>query len=448
MADSEFLPKLSQNLLEILDDEEYYDITIEVGNDPNKNDGTLAHIKLPNILPEIFKIILRYIYGGKLSLEEYDDLDIFNILVAANELSLQELIPHLQSFLIENKMNWMKQNFNLVYQTSFKNNSFLELQKFCTELISKKPEKIFDSPDFTSISEKVLITLVQHDKNQMSEAQVWEYALKWGIAQNPGLSSDPLNYSNDDFNTLKDTLKQCITFIKFTKFTSKEFLNKAYPYKEIFPKELYEDSIKYFLDRPEPQVIKEIGFKNIDSKIITNKHVELISKWIDKLENTDELKNLYEFKLIFRGSRDGFTPKEFHKICDNQSCTVTVVKVKDENEILGGYNPIEWKNDHSNFGSFGTTGDSFIFSFIDSENIETCLISRVGNETCAIGYWFIYGPSFGSGDLEIYGGSKGKVSFNNKSSCCMKNYYEKQIRKTAELFSVEEYEVFKVVNDN
>ncbi|GBC45477.2 BTB/POZ protein [Rhizophagus irregularis DAOM 181602=DAOM 197198] len=26
------------------------------------NDGTLVHIKLPNILPEIFQIILRYIY--------------------------------------------------------------------------------------------------------------------------------------------------------------------------------------------------------------------------------------------------------------------------------------------------------------------------------------------------------------------------------------------------
>ncbi|PKY27359.1 hypothetical protein RhiirB3_415984, partial [Rhizophagus irregularis] len=35
MADDKFLPKLSQNLLEILDDEEYYDITIEVGNDPH-----------------------------------------------------------------------------------------------------------------------------------------------------------------------------------------------------------------------------------------------------------------------------------------------------------------------------------------------------------------------------------------------------------------------------
>ena len=86
MDDGKFLPKLSQNLLEILDDNEYYDITIEVGNDPyvkifrahtvilnyrspylrrilstnKKNDGNLTHIKLPNILPEIFQIILRY----------------------------------------------------------------------------------------------------------------------------------------------------------------------------------------------------------------------------------------------------------------------------------------------------------------------------------------------------------------------------------------------------
>ena len=34
MVDNKLLSKLSQNLLEILDDEEYYDITIEVGNDP------------------------------------------------------------------------------------------------------------------------------------------------------------------------------------------------------------------------------------------------------------------------------------------------------------------------------------------------------------------------------------------------------------------------------
>jgi hypothetical protein len=87
MVDYKLLPKLSQNLLETLDDEEYYDVTIEVGNESDvrifrahgiilnyrspylrrilstnkrKNDGTLiTNIKLPNILPEIFQIVLR-----------------------------------------------------------------------------------------------------------------------------------------------------------------------------------------------------------------------------------------------------------------------------------------------------------------------------------------------------------------------------------------------------
>ena len=34
MIENKLLPKLSQNLLEILNDNEFYDVTIEVGNDP------------------------------------------------------------------------------------------------------------------------------------------------------------------------------------------------------------------------------------------------------------------------------------------------------------------------------------------------------------------------------------------------------------------------------
>jgi hypothetical protein len=89
MVENIFLPRLSQNFLEILNDDEFYDVTIEVGNDPyvkifrahmailhyrspylqrtlstnkKKNDGTLVHIKLQNISPEIFQIVLRYEY--------------------------------------------------------------------------------------------------------------------------------------------------------------------------------------------------------------------------------------------------------------------------------------------------------------------------------------------------------------------------------------------------
>jgi len=96
----------------------------------------------------------------------------------------------------------MEQNFNLICQTSFENYSFLELQKYCTDLISKEPSKILNLPNFSLIPEKLLITLIQNDNVQMDVVQVWEHVLKWGIAQNPELSSDPSTYSKEDFNTL------------------------------------------------------------------------------------------------------------------------------------------------------------------------------------------------------------------------------------------------------
>ena len=82
----QFFPKLSQNYIELLKDDEYYDIIIEVGEDPNvkifrahmnilcyrspylrrvlasnkkNNDNVLSHVKFPDILPEIFTIILE-----------------------------------------------------------------------------------------------------------------------------------------------------------------------------------------------------------------------------------------------------------------------------------------------------------------------------------------------------------------------------------------------------
>ena len=83
---AQFFSKASQNYFELLKDDKYYDVTIEVGEDPNvkifhahmnilcyrfpylqqtlasnkkNNDNVWAHIKLPNILPEIFQIILE-----------------------------------------------------------------------------------------------------------------------------------------------------------------------------------------------------------------------------------------------------------------------------------------------------------------------------------------------------------------------------------------------------
>ncbi|GBC19302.2 BTB/POZ protein [Rhizophagus irregularis DAOM 181602=DAOM 197198] len=81
------------------------------------NDGILAHIKLSDISPEIFQIILKYIYGGIIFFNEQETLEILKVLIAADKLHLQELVDYLQKYLIENKVELMKQNFGLVYQT-------------------------------------------------------------------------------------------------------------------------------------------------------------------------------------------------------------------------------------------------------------------------------------------------------------------------------------------
>uniref|UniRef100_U9UA68 TLDc domain-containing protein n=1 Tax=Rhizophagus irregularis (strain DAOM 181602 / DAOM 197198 / MUCL 43194) TaxID=747089 RepID=U9UA68_RHIID len=360
--------------------------------------------------------------------------------MAASELSLQELIPYLQSFLIENKANWIEQNFNLIYQTSFENDSFSELQKYCTDLMTKEPVKIFNSLNFSSIPEKLFLSIIQNDNLQMSEIQIWEHVLKWGLAQNPGLSADVTNYSKDDFNVLKGTLQQFIPFIKFYYLTSKEFTDKVLPYKKILPKDLYKNLLKSFLSLLDPNSkllsnnLKPhvTNLKTVYSKIITSQHTELISKWIDRLKITDyKLTSPYEFKLLFRGSRDGLTPHKFHEICDGIPRTVTIIKVKDSNEILGGYNPIKWYS--SNI--WGFTKDSFIFSF-NNDRIEDYILSRVTNKSFAINNGDPYGPSFGTRDLIIW----------KLGHCyCEKGSYEKPIRKTENNFTVEECEVFQIV---
>ncbi|RGB37522.1 hypothetical protein C1646_694560 [Rhizophagus diaphanus] len=179
--------------------------------------------------------------------------------------------------------------------------------------------------------------------------------------------------------------------------------------------------------------------KNIDSKIITSQHAGIISKWIDGLEITDKPTTSYEFKLLYRDSRDGSSGafnrfKKFHEICVGQPHTVTLVKVEGNNEILGGYNPIEWKFD----GDYGITKDSFIFSF-NNGDIENYILSRVKNEKKAISKIDRYsiGPSFGDGDLSLY------QVYTYLGINCKLRTYEKLISKS-DSSGFLELEIFKI----
>ncbi|EXX52769.1 hypothetical protein RirG_250030 [Rhizophagus irregularis DAOM 197198w] len=471
-----FFSKLSQNYIELLKDDEYYDVTIEVGEDPDvkifrahmnilchrspylrrslasnkkNNDNFLVHIKLPNISSEIFQYILEYIYGGILSLNGRDILDFLKILAAADELCLQELIDYLQKHLIENKSEWIEQHFEFIQQISSQSNNLLELHELCTNLIIQSPEKIFKSFDFTSLSEKSLISLIKRDDLQMKEVEVWEHVLKWGLAQNSNLIQDSNTWTDDDFKKMKATLQNCIPLIRFFCLSSKEFTHKVRPYQKLLNNQLYEDLLNSYLDpdsvstynilRPRKIISTESTARIIDSQIVDSSIVSTILSRIDK---TAKSKFEYKFELLLRGSRDGFTPKKFHELCDGKSKTLTFIKIKGTEEVVGGYNPLTWESSESS-GEWGETKESFIFSF-KNKNIKNAIISNVKKTECAILYNSIGGPLFGS-DIIVKASSESAVY---DIIWCRKLYYEKKIRETTDPFFIEDYEVFQIKRDN
>ncbi|RGB27410.1 hypothetical protein C1646_769142 [Rhizophagus diaphanus] len=233
--------------------------------------------------------------------------------------------------------------------------------------MAQSPEKIFTSLDFTSLSEKSLILLIKRDDLQMNEIEVREHILKW------------------------------------------EFSQKVRPYQKLLDQQLYEELLNSYLEPGSvskynvlrPRIIKNNEIKVDDSQIIDSEVL------IQKLE-------LYLPYKLLKGSRDGITPKKFHELCDGKPKTVTFIKVKGNEEILSGHNPLKWETTDE----WCYSKDSFIFSF-NNKNIRDTILNNVIIAHRALDY-----STFGR-------------------TYCKKRCYERIIRGTEEDFSIEDYEVFK-----
>ncbi|EXX52854.1 hypothetical protein RirG_249350 [Rhizophagus irregularis DAOM 197198w] len=59
-----------------------------------KKENDMIIFNKPNITPNVFEMILRYIYTGELNLEEQLSEDIFRLLIASDELLFEELISY------------------------------------------------------------------------------------------------------------------------------------------------------------------------------------------------------------------------------------------------------------------------------------------------------------------------------------------------------------------
>ncbi|CAG8757273.1 14410_t:CDS:2, partial [Gigaspora rosea] len=100
--------------------------------------------------------------------------EYFELIAAADELTLTELVDHIQEHIISNEKGWLLENFVQVFQKISTYEAMRKLQDYCAELICNDPSVVFTS-DFGSLEEPALLALLQRDDLVMDEIDIWEW---------------------------------------------------------------------------------------------------------------------------------------------------------------------------------------------------------------------------------------------------------------------------------
>ena len=150
-------------------------------------------------------------------------------------------------------------------------------------------------------------------------------------------------------------------------------------------------------------------------------------------------------ELIYRGTRDGFTAAEFHRLCDGKPNTFTIVR-DPTGSIFGGFADIPW----SSTRKFEPSRASFLFT-LSLHGARNPLAARqcnvIRNPTQALFHHDAHLAVFGGGhDLLIAEG----CNTHHNSTVCLGHTYQDHgfphlFTGGAAHFRVDELEVFAVI---
>ncbi|GBC00571.1 hypothetical protein RclHR1_00390025 [Rhizophagus clarus] len=472
---------LSKDFSLILNDADDYNVIIQVGEDNNikefrahsvilrarsryfksalstewitkKNDMII--FTKPNITPTVFDIVLKYIYTGELDLENHLNEDIFELLVASDELNFEELLEFIQNYLIKNHEIWLQENFDLVLHTVFDHVSFKLLQDFCIDSICANPLPFFTSINFLSLDNNILYYLLERDYLQIDEINVWNCLIRWGIEQTPGLgfmNSDRTKWNNEDYEALNKTLDQYILLIRFMLISPFDYINKIQPYKAVIPNNICEEIEEFYIKGTLPKTITLLPRNRIESNIIKPKYISRIINWIDK-KDKDFIRSyndtLYKFDLIHKGSRDRMSNESFKNkfsLISLYEPILCLIKCQITQKMFGGYTPvglyyyIEGINGINRsqlfyYNKYSFLADSsFIIYFDENDDMKLCRVCDMYNENAIFAIFNFYSDNFGFDFGSAYNICRFRDGFDDDHLYGMGSY------------TIEEIEAFKVV---
>ncbi|UZO14555.1 uncharacterized protein OCT59_006011 [Rhizophagus irregularis] len=359
---------LSKDLSSILYDADDFNVIIQVGENQNTKEfrahsvilrarspyfksafssgwiskkNNMITFNKPNIAPTVFEVVLKYIYTGELDLTKQSGEDILGLLVSSDELLIDELFNHVQDYLIEKQTSLVQKNFVLVLHTVFQLTSCKKLQDYCLESICEDPKPFISSKMFPSLDKDILFGLLKRDDLQIEEVVAWDYLIKWGIEQTPGLG--------------------------------------IRPYKTIIPHHIYEELEEFYYKKALPKTTtlppRTGKSGSLTSTIIKPKLANIISNWFDRNSSPFADNSKHKFNLIYLMSRDGLNNVAFYNKCNGQGPFVVLIRVQSK-KIYGGYNPIGYAGGYGKLSQWLTSTESFVFSFENDQDIHNMKIGQ------------------------------------------------------------------------
>ncbi|RIA96967.1 hypothetical protein C1645_802054 [Glomus cerebriforme] len=205
-------------------------------------------LDMPQISADAFKIIIRYIYTGYFSFDGngINQEFLFDLIFAADELKLYDLVKYLQIYIVESNPNWIKNNLIQIYHTSFERN-FTIMQEFCMKIIEKEPTLLFKSNKLFLLKESDLIKLLKRDDLNLPEIDIWRYIIRWGIEQEPPITASEIKKWNEEFVELERRLHNLIPYIRFFSISATQYYEEVRPFSKILSDKLKDEIDAFYI---------------------------------------------------------------------------------------------------------------------------------------------------------------------------------------------------------
>ena len=264
----------------------------------------------------------------------------------------------------------------------------------------EKLDKNFGKVDESAYPDKEAIYQKLNACKSYGEVDTYVRTLKDDMIEISMYGNDPETRSKELRIALKEfssaIVKNCKNFPE-TCFSTNEKANEIKDKLQATVAPLFENILE--ITHPIDSLsLSETG--RIGSLIVTKpEEVKLLRTWCGP--------GMFKFKLLYRGTKDGFSSEVFHKKCDEIMPTLTIIK-SHNNKVFGGYSDQSWKST----SNYKTSNNLWIFSLDAKEKY------KLKNENSQQGVYCnaSYGPTFGGGH-DIY-----VCNNSNTTNSCYSNY--------------------------